>query len=84
MLAAGSAGRTPVEQQALETKFARVHFAAHSRFFGGYNPDGPMVRLSDKQGRLRLLMIVDKTGSPHIEFLDESGRVTYELPTKSP
>jgi hypothetical protein len=84
MQAASAAGKTAAEQNAISTKFARSHFVGHDRFFGGYNADGSMVRLSDKEGRPRLLMIVDKAGSPHIEFLDDSGKVTYELPAKTP
>ncbi len=84
LLAAGAPGKTPVERQALMTKFARLHFVARDRFFGGYNADGSMVRLSDKEGRPRLLMIVDKSGNPRIEFLDDNGKVTYELPARTP
>lgn len=39
-----------------------------------------VVDLSDPQGRPRVRLRVDSLGSPSLEFLDESGRVTTRLP----
>lgn len=39
-----------------------------------------IVKLSDRQGRTRLRMLVDSLGVPRLEFLDADGRVTYRLP----
>ena len=39
-----------------------------------------VVDLSDPQGRPRVRLRVDSLGSPSLEFLDESGRVTARLP----
>lgn len=39
-----------------------------------------VLRLSDPMGRPRLLLRVDSLGAPHLEFLDDSGRVTARLP----
>ena len=39
-----------------------------------------VLRLSDPMGRARLIMRVDSLGAPHLEFLDDSGRVTARLP----
>ncbi len=39
-----------------------------------------MVRLSDAKGRVRIKLCVDGAGTSRLEFLDESGRVTYRLP----
>jgi len=39
-----------------------------------------VLRLSDPMGRPRIRMIVDSAGSPSLEFLDDSGRVTTRLP----
>jgi hypothetical protein len=39
-----------------------------------------LVNLSDVMGRTRLRMLVDSAGRARLEFLDESGRVTYSLP----
>jgi hypothetical protein len=41
------------------------------------------VVLSDPKGRARIKMSVDVTGTPKIEFLDETGKVTYSLPEKN-
>jgi hypothetical protein len=39
-----------------------------------------LLRLSDGQGRPRLVLQVDSTGAPTLEFLDAEGRVTARLP----
>jgi len=39
-----------------------------------------IVKLSDRQGRTRLRMLVDSLGVPRLEFLDADGRVTYRVP----
>ena len=40
-----------------------------------------LVVLSDPKGRPRIRMMVDSLGTPSLEFLDESGHVTYRAPT---
>jgi hypothetical protein len=37
------------------------------------------VVLADPRGKPRLRLTVDANGSPHLDFLDENGRVTYSL-----
>jgi len=39
-----------------------------------------MIVLSDARGKPRIRMSVEETGNPKLDFLDESGRVTYTLP----
>jgi hypothetical protein len=39
-----------------------------------------VVRLSDVKGRPRIKLSVDAAGSPKLEFLDETGKVTHSLP----
>jgi len=39
-----------------------------------------VVRLADAKGRPRIKLSVDASGAPKIEFLDETGKVTYSLP----
>lgn len=41
-----------------------------------------MVTLSDPEGRPRLRLSVDSAGVARIEFLDDSGRVTSQLPSR--
>lgn len=40
-----------------------------------------VVVLSDPEGRVRILMMVDSAGVPRLDFLDEHGKVTFHLPT---
>jgi hypothetical protein len=48
-----------------------------TRLFAGKLPDrSATVALSDPQGRPRLRLVVDTTGTGRIEFLDSTGRVT--------
>jgi hypothetical protein len=39
-----------------------------------------VVRLSDAKGKPRIKLSVDVAGLPKLEFLDETGKVTYTLP----
>jgi hypothetical protein len=39
-----------------------------------------IVRLADAKGRPRIKLSVDAAGLPKLEFLDETGKVTYSLP----
>ena len=39
-----------------------------------------MVNLFDKNGKLRIRMMVDSLDRPSLDFLDENGRVTHSLP----
>jgi hypothetical protein len=41
-----------------------------------------LVNLSDRDGKPRLRLMVDSLGTPSLEFLDASGRVTSRLPDK--
>lgn len=53
---------------------------AARRLFAGREADrSAIVRLSDPQGRPRLVLMVDSTGTPRIEFLDPAGRVTRTI-----
>lgn len=51
------------------------------RAFFGKLPDGSaVVRLSDGEGRPRLILAVDPAGDPSLRFLDENGEVVSHLP----
>lgn len=39
-----------------------------------------VVNLSDKNGKLRIRMMVDSLNRPSLDFLDESGKVTHSFP----
>ncbi len=42
-----------------------------------------VIRLSDAKGKPRIRLSVDAAGTPRLEFLDETGKVTYSLPQDS-
>jgi hypothetical protein len=50
-----------------------------NRLFVGKEQGDSLVRLADKQGKVRLLMKVDGDGNPSIEFLDAKGKVTRRI-----
>jgi len=54
--------------------------AAPRVFIGRDRTKASLLRLSDPMGRPRLVLRVDSTGAPQLEFLDDSGRVTSRLP----
>jgi len=41
------------------------------------------IVLSDANGKPRIRLSVEETGNPKLDFLDESGRITYTLPDKN-
>jgi hypothetical protein len=52
-----------------------------TRLFAGKDPSkSAVVSLADLEGRPRLRLLVDSTGVPKLEFLDEDGKVTHQLP----
>jgi hypothetical protein len=79
-----SQGKTDAERATIKKQFIATHFVGRERFFAGLKPSGSIVRLSDKNGRVRLLMIVDDEGNPKLQFLDAAGHVTYQLPPATP
>jgi hypothetical protein len=84
MIAAESQGKTEAERTAIQRQFLAAHFRSRERFFAGLKPSGSVVRLSDKNGRVRLLMTVDDEGNPKLQFFDAAGHVTYQLPPATP
>jgi hypothetical protein len=55
-------------------------FFAQRAFVGRDVAKNAVVNLADRNGKTRLRLAVDSLGMARIEFLDESGRVTYSLP----
>ncbi len=59
------------------------YFGDTPRVYAGKDPDRTaLVVLSDPQGRPRLRLAVDSLGAPKLQFLDEAGKVTSELPAR--
>ena len=51
-----------------------------TRLFAGKTPDrAAIVQLADPQGHPRLRLLVDSTGAPRLEFLDQNGKVTRTI-----
>lgn len=51
------------------------------RIYVGRDPSkNAMVNLSDKNGKLRIRMMVDSLNRPSLDFLDENGKVTHSFP----
>jgi hypothetical protein len=73
--ATSSADRAAVDREIV----ARGGLSA-TRMFVGKDPDGnATLVLSDSQGRKRLLLSVDRQGSPKIQFLDAAGKTLREI-----
>jgi hypothetical protein len=49
-------------------------------FVGKDNKKTAMVILADRLGNPRIQLLVDSSGSPKLNFLDQKGRITYSLP----
>jgi hypothetical protein len=56
-------------------------FASRAYIGRSRNKDAK-VELSDAQGRPRLRLVVDSLGAARMEFLDEAGRVSYQVPDR--
>jgi len=51
------------------------------RIYVGRDPGkNAMVNLSDKNGKLRIRMMVDSLNRPSLDFLDGNGTVTHSFP----
>ena len=52
------------------------------RVFVGKKDKSAFLQLNDTYGNERIRLFVDSTGTPHLEFLDKNGEVTYSLPNE--
>lgn len=72
------------EKQAVMKAFRETGALGIERVSVGKDRDqAAAIRLADPKGRMRIKMSVDATGTPKLEFLDETGKVTYSLPQES-
>jgi hypothetical protein len=71
----------PQDQQALRMKdFLAKHGGPTRRMLLGRNTDGSVqLAMNDMQGHPRIMMKVDKDGTPSLQMLDSHGKVTGEL-----
>ena len=79
------AARAPndAERQRIREEM-RAYAMAHGgvgaeRMFAGKVQGDAIVRLADPQGRPRLVLQVDASGAPSIQFLDENGAVVRTI-----
>jgi hypothetical protein len=83
--AAKRIGKLPKDQQAEAWKQLRATTPhSESRIVLGRSDDKSVaLRLKDEQGRDRLVIRLQPDGSPVVQFLDENGKVTSQLPSPS-
>ncbi len=79
-------GKLPKDQQEAEWKKYRAA-TPHSEpriMLGRADDRSVALRLKDVEGRDRIVIKVQPDGTPSLQFLDEQGRVTSELPATPP
>lgn len=77
-LAEWHAATSDAQKRAVRLKYP--HSRAPERFFFGYDDAQSRVTLHDAAGRPRINMFVTNDGQAKLQFLDATGKVTYELP----
>jgi hypothetical protein len=55
---------------------------AERAYLGRNVAKAALLRLSDRDGRPRIVLQVDSTGTPSLELLDDAGRVVSRLPER--
>lgn len=70
------------EKDAASQAVQRDNFSPERVLIGKLRDKSATIVLSDSQGRPRIRLSVGETGNPKLEFLDESGKVTYKLPNQ--
>jgi hypothetical protein len=74
----------PAEREAAIKKVRDAAPAGPRRVFVGKTADrSANILLADANGKPRLTLTVDATGSPRIEFLDENGKIVDRMPQGS-
>ena len=72
------------ERQAAINTLRDAGMLGAQRVYLGRNPNrDATLLLADTKGHTRLRIAVDAAGNPVVEFLDESGKVTYSLPPQT-
>ena len=68
------------EKEAARKSLREADFSPTRIFVGKDKEREAKVTLYDAKGNARINMMVDATGMPRLDFLDENGKVTYSLP----
>jgi hypothetical protein len=74
---------SPEKQVAIQPLLEAGAFPFERVWVGRGSDQAAKVVLSDPKGRARIRLLVDAMGTPKLEFLDETGKVTYSLPQES-
>lgn len=61
-------------------KLQDLESQSSNRVFIGTRGRTSLLQLRDNLGNERIRISVDSTDTPHLQFLDKNGKVTYELP----
>ncbi len=75
-----TATRNPAMRRGAEQRPGGRPLFAQRVYVGRDPARSAVVNLSDPEGRVRLRMVVDSSGTPSLEFLDAAGTVTRKLP----
>src|SRR5690554_2045144 len=68
-------------EESKREEYDKLYQGNAQRAFMGKDANGDVsVKLMDSNGNQRIRMVVDNNDIPRIEFLNESGEVTYKLP----
>jgi hypothetical protein len=68
------------EKDAAMKELGRTYFSPERITVGKLRDKSATIVLSDGQGKPRIRMSVEDTGNRRLEFLDQTGKVTYRLP----
>ena len=68
------------DKQAARKSLNEANFSPTRIFVGKSKEREAKVTLYDAKGNPRINMMVDASGVPRLDFLDETGKVTYSLP----
>ena len=71
---------SPEKALAVKALIEQGVFGFERLSLGKVQDQAAAVRLSDPKGRVRMNLSVDAAGTPRLEFLDETGKVTHSLP----
>lgn len=74
----------PEKQAAMKKLKERGEFGITRTVVGKDKDKTALIMLADPKGQPRLKISVDVQGNPRLDFLDETGQVTYSLPPESP
>jgi hypothetical protein len=68
------------EKESEKKKLSEAEYSPTRIFVGKNKEKEAKVTLYDTKGNARINMMVDAKGFPHLDFLDENGKVIYSLP----